>query len=121
MAVRTRNRATTEEVPDLADPDAEIDNPSDGDLDDLMNEDDIDPDAVDLYQAVDFEADIDQDHCDESADADCDPRLRADVPANTRSAPFAHLPMQVTISGIITDEKTDDLCQTDFATMAQAK
>lgn len=75
--------------------------------------------AIGLYQATNFEADINTDFRYSLDDAKSNAGFNG---ANTfRWTTSTHnFPMPITISEIIAAEKTDDFCRTVFATMGSA-
>lgn len=86
-----------------------------------MDAEDLELDSTDLCQAVDLEADIDPDHLEAVCDATGTQPNASELSMNPSSATVADVPMQVSISGRIAAQKTDDFCQTIFATMDPAR
>lgn len=97
------------------------DDPSDDDLDNSLDANNLVLDAIDLYQAVYLEACIDSDHRDVVKDAERNPPIKSEVSTTPSSAPVSDVPMRVTISEIIAAQKTKNFCQTVFITMDQPK
>lgn len=85
-----------------------------------MDYEDLELYAIDVYQAVDVEADIDPDDRDAKGDATNIQPITTEVSTNPSSYPVLDIPMPFIISEIITAQKTDDVCEPIFATMALA-
>lgn len=86
-----------------------------------LEEEDIELDAIGLYQAADVEGDLDPDLRDTVDDMDLDAGIESAHNSTPSKIPVADVLLPVTISEIIAAQKTDDFCKTVFATICQAK
>lgn len=121
LALCTRSGSTADVNPDPEVRNLETSDVSNDDVYDPIDEDEIELYAIGLYEAVNVEADIDTDHCDSLKDGEPDPPPKPDVNNRPPPTPVADVHMPVTVLAFIATQKTDDFCQTVFATMAQSK
>lgn len=121
LVLRTCSATTEDMNPESDESNMEIRYVTDDDVDYPIDEEDISLDAIDIYQVVDLEVGIYQDHRYALEDDERDPPPEHDVKTRTASAPVGHVAIPVTISEIIPTQNIEDFCQTFFATMAQAK
>lgn len=75
---------------------------------DVDTDEDLELDAIDLYQAANLEADIDPDYRDALHNADRDLLHNYAVPDSPSSTPVADFPITANLSEIIAAQKTDD-------------
>lgn len=105
----TNATATDTIVPPDVDTDDDLDKPTD--------DDELELDAIVLYQTTYLEACMDPDHLDLMDNINCDllhNSAAADAPSST---PVADVPVPVTVSEVSAAQKTDNFCETVFATM----
>lgn len=99
---------------------------SDDEGDDPFDDDDMELDEIELYQAVDLEAYIEPDNRDALKDTshghkDHDCTCDGTTYIWPSPHPVGKISMPIAMSDIIESPKTNDFCQAVFATMAQAK
>lgn len=87
---------------------------------DLIDADDLDLDAIDLYQPSDLDEDVDPGHRKSTEDPNRDLLHGYDKPSAIPSTPVDAVPMSTTLWELLTAQKTDDFCQAVFTAMGQA-
>lgn len=91
------------------------------DLEDAVDDENLELDAIELYQDAKLLEEIDPDHQDELEDAKTDLIHDSATPDDPSPTPVDEVPMPVTLSEIIAEQKTDDFCQTVFSTIGNIK
>lgn len=88
-----------------------LDVDNDNDLKEPLDEEDLDLNVMDWYQAIAFGANIDRDHRNALEDEEYHLTHDFEAPSALSLTPGAEVPMKITLSEIIVTQKTDEFCQ----------